>query len=160
MNLSSLTPFVAGAVLIGGLAAFALLRERKRGENLRNWVAGWPGARLHWPVTPETRPPLSPEAIAEKALGKTPLGWGSAVEIPAAGAALWLLECRTTRPGRKSADWVTLVAGFQAGIGGGELSLASLELREKVVSVALIEEELAGAGFVRSLNPPPPAAGP
>lgn len=160
MNLSSLTPFVVGAVLIGGLAAVALLRERRRGENLRNWVAGWPGARLHWPVAPETRPPLSLETLAEKALGKPPLGWGSAVEIPAAGAALWLLECRTTRPGRKSADWVTLVARFQAGIVGADLSLSSLELREEMVSVSLIERELVGAGLVRGFNPPPPAAGP
>ena len=152
MNLSSLPPYAFGAILIGGLVAFALFRERRRGEALRNWIAAWPGARLHWPVTSETQPPQSLETLALEALGRGPLGWGSAVEIPAAGVSLWILECRTTRPGRKSADWITLVAEFRSGDERSGWVRKRLDLREGTISVAKIENEMAEAGMARGLN--------
>jgi len=105
-----ITRILMGVFLLAALFAVVLIRDSRRERALRSWVAKRREARLHWPFELNDELAIPCRELAEIILGRAPLGWGAAVQIERAADQMWFLECRTTPPGRETADWFTLVA--------------------------------------------------
>jgi len=105
-----ITRILIGALVLAAVLAGILARDSRRERALRSWVAKRRNARLHWPLEMAGDLPIPFHELAELTFGSSLLGWGAAVEIERSGDQIWFLECRTTPPGRESADWFTLVA--------------------------------------------------
>lgn len=104
-----------GVFLLAALFSVVLIRDSRRERGLRAWVGKRREARLHWPLEVNDELVIPCRELAELVLGRAPLGWGAAVEIERSADRIWFLECRTTPPGRETADWFTLVARGPAG---------------------------------------------
>ena len=109
-DLPALTRYLIGALVLAGLFAAVLYGDSRRERGLRTWVGKRREARLHWPLDLDEDPAAPLPALAEATLGRAPLAWGAAVRIERSTEQIWFFECRTTLPGRESADWITIVA--------------------------------------------------
>jgi hypothetical protein len=105
-----MTQFLIITGVIIALFVLAAARERYRDLLLDRWMARRPEAKRHRWVTVSPPPEFPAPELLEKFLGRPPIGYASAIEIPVPGGVLWVVEYRTTPLGAKTDQWFTLVA--------------------------------------------------
>jgi len=99
--------WVTGAVLIGAVLAFMLLRERWRLRALEGWAAER-RFKVTSPFAPENQP-IPAKTLSDVFSVNGALRWGAAAYGELEGVPVWVMECEASRPGMTSA-WYTLVA--------------------------------------------------
>lgn len=142
-----ITRALMGVFLLAALFAVVLIRDSQRERALRAWVAKRREARLHWPFKVNDELAIPCRELAEILLGRAPLGWGAALQIERSADQMWFLECRTTPPGRETADWFTLVARGPAEE-TRDPAAWQCRLLDDVLSVEMLNEVLARGASV------------
>jgi hypothetical protein len=146
-DLPMITRILIGALLIAAVLAAILARESKRERDLRSWIAKRRGARLYWPLEMDAELPVPFRELVGLTLGRQPLAWGAAVQIERSADQTWFLECRTTPPGRETADWFTLVVRGTAG-DAPDPAAWQCHLLDDVLSVEILNQVLAHGASV------------
>lgn len=140
-HIPTLSRILIGALILAALLAGILHRDSQRERALRSWVAKRREARLHWPLVIDEDLAAPLPALAEVTLGRAPLALGAAVQIERSSEQIWFFECRTTLPGRESADWFTLAARGPLDP-AGDPAKWRCHLIDEVLSADLLFEEL------------------
>lgn len=103
------------AIVVVGVLAAGLLRERWRLNGLSKWCRQR-GFVLHAPFEPGAQPPMA--SLVGRCNAHGARRWGAGVSGTVDGVALTCSEHETTEPGRKAGLWHTIVAWPIGGTAG------------------------------------------